>query len=213
MALSPLFYKTAPFSSQDSGLHPAVIFLHGRGTDENDLLGLTPDLDSRFFIASIRAPYRFPYGGYAWFELDDIGTVNIDQLLESRDALLRCIGDIQQKYSVDPQRIFLFGFSQGAMMSLTVSLSQPQKFKGIAAHSGLLLQHERLPYQWNTLTAISFFIAHGTHDPIVPVALGREAHQRLLEANAAVRYREYPMQHTISEESLHDIAAWMQELI
>jgi len=213
MKLPTLVYTIAPFNTSDNRLHPAIIFLHGRGTDENDLLGLAAGFDPRFLIASIRAPYRFPYGGYAWFELSDTDTVDINQVLESRDALLRCIDDILQNYPVDPQRMFLFGFSQGAMMSLTVSLSQPEKFRGVAAHSGMLLQHEQLFYQWNALTPVSFFIAHGTQDPVVPVVSGRGVHQRLLEAKANVLYREYPIQHTISEDSIHDIVAWMQDLI
>ena len=48
---------------------PLLILLHGIGADENDLFGLVPYLDKSFFIASVRAPYTLPYGGYAWFEL------------------------------------------------------------------------------------------------------------------------------------------------
>ena len=206
-----LFYKTAPLSTNEGGPHPTLILLHGRGTDENDLLGLASSFDPRLLIISIRAPYRFPYGGYTWFELDEQGGVNTDQLIEGRDALIRCLDDIQKKHSVDSKRVFLFGFSMGAMMSLAVSLSQPIRFKGVVAHSGLLPQGDMLNYRWNDLNEISFLIAHGTHDPIVPVELGREAYQRLMDAKADVSYREYPIQHTISEESLNDAAIWLQQ--
>jgi phospholipase/carboxylesterase len=206
-----LFYKTAPLSTNEDGPHPTLILLHGRGTDENDLLGLASSFDPRLLIISIRAPYRFPYGGYTWFELDEQGGVNTDQLIEGCDALIRCLDDIQKKHSVDSKRVFLFGFSMGAMMSLAVSLSQPIRFKGIVAHSGLLPQSDMLKYRWNDLNGISFLIAHGTHDPIVPVELGREAYHRLMDAKADVSYREYPIQHTISEESLNDAAIWLQQ--
>jgi phospholipase/carboxylesterase len=213
MNASPLFYKTAPLSTNEHGPHPTLILLHGRGTDENDLLGLTPAFDPRMLVMSIRAPYKFPYGGYTWFDLDEQGGVNADQLLESRDALLRCVDEIQENYPVDSKQVFLFGFSMGAMMSLTVSLSHPRRFKGVAAHSGLLPQNDRLQYRWNELSGISFFIVHGTHDPIVPVELGRQAHKQLLHANANVLYHEYPIQHTISEESLSDTARWLQQFL
>jgi phospholipase/carboxylesterase len=101
----------------------------------------------------------------------------------------------------------------GAMMALTVSLAFPQRFKGVIAHSGLLPKEDKLHYQWDDLNGISFFIAHGTFDPIVPVALGKQAHQRLLDAGAHVDYHEYPIQHTISEESLSDAAMWLQQNI
>lgn len=213
MESSSLFYKAAPQNINESGLHPMLVLLHGRGTDENDLLGLVPSFDPRLLIISVRAPHQFPYGGYTWFDIDETGTVNIDKLLDSHDAFYRCMDDVQQKYSIDLNRIFLFGFSMGAAMSLIVSLTNPRRFKGIIAHSGLLPQHERLLYQWNDLDNISFFIAHGKLDPIVPVELGRQVHQHLVKANANVLYREYPIQHSISEKSLGDATAWLQKKI
>jgi phospholipase/carboxylesterase len=208
-----LFAKIAPLSNSESGPHPALVFLHGRGTDENDLLDLTSYLDPHLLVASVRAPYKFPYGGYTWFDLDEDGVANIDQLLNSRDSFLRWLDDFQQKYPVDSSRLFLFGFSMGAMMSLAVSLSEPKRFKGIVVHSGLLPQHEQLTYRWDDLSGLSFFIAHGVQDPIVPIELGRQAHRRLVETKADVFYREYPIQHTISDESLSDISIWLQQRI
>jgi phospholipase/carboxylesterase len=213
MESSPLIYKVAPLMINEPGPHPTLIFLHGRGTDENDLLGLTPYLDPHLLIAAVRAPYQFPYGGYTWFDLQEDGTVNIDQLLKSRDAFLHWLDEFQQHSPVDTSRLFLFGFSMGAMMSLAISLSSPKLFKGIVAHSGLLPQHKRLSYRWDDLGALSFFIAHGEQDPIVPIELGRQAHQRLVQTNATVLYREYPIQHTISTESLTDISVWLQQQI
>jgi phospholipase/carboxylesterase len=213
MELSSLFYRVAPLSTNKPHLHPTLILLHGRGADENDLLELMPSLDPSLLVVSVRAPYRFPYGGYTWFDLDESRSVNIDQLLNSCHTFLQCLDDIQQKHPVDSSRVFLFGFSMGAMMSLAVSLSQPDRFKCIVAHSGLLPQHERLPYRWDDLVDISFFIVHGKYDPIVPVELGRQAHQHLAQANANVLYREYPIEHTISEESLKDTTNWLQQQI
>ena len=213
MEASSLFYKVAPLNYTNNGPHPVLILLHGRGTDENDLLGLTSSFDPRLLIVSIRAPYRFPYGGYTWFDLDEQSGINNDQLLAGRDALIQCLDEIQQKYPVDVKRTFLFGFSMGAMMSLTVSLTNPHRFKGVIAHSGMLPKEDTMKYQWDHLDGISFFIAHGTNDPIVPVALSRQAYQRFIDAKADVLYREYPIQHTISEESLSDAAMWLQQKI
>ncbi|MGD0036308.1 MAG: prolyl oligopeptidase family serine peptidase [Bacteroidota bacterium] len=213
MEASSLFYKVAPLNCNEVGPHPTLILLHGRGTDENDLLDLTSSFDPRLLVVSIRAPFKFPHGGYTWFDLDEQSGVNTDQLIEGCNALIQCLDDIQRKYLVDLRRIFLFGFSMGAMMSLTVSLCNPKRFKGVVAHSGLLPQIDRLNYRWNDLNEISFFIAHGTYDPIVPVEMSRQTHQRLVDAKADVLYREYPIQHTISEESLIDAATWLQTKI
>jgi phospholipase/carboxylesterase len=213
MEPSSLISQVAPINTTGTGPHPALVLLHGRGTDENDLLGLTSFLDPRFIIASVRAPYPFLYGGYTWFNLDEDGTVNIDQLLRSRDLFFQWLDDFQKTYPIDTNRLFLFGFSMGAMMSLVVSLSSPKRFKGVIAHSGLLPNHHLLSYRWDDLGALSFYIAHGEQDPVVPVAMGRQAHQRLVQAHANVQYHEYPIQHTMSDESLSDISAWLQHQI
>jgi len=213
MKASSLFYKVAPLSTIESGHHPLLVLLHGRGTDENDLLGLTSSFDPRFLVVSVRAQFRFPYGGYTWFDLDEQIGVNTDHIIEGCNALIRCLDDVQKKYSVDSKRIFLFGFSMGAMMSLAVSLSNPDRFRGVVAHSGMLLQDDKLKYRWNDLIGTSFFIAHGTNDPIVPVELGRQAYQRFMQASVNIVYHEYPIQHTISEESLSDAANWLQQRI
>jgi phospholipase/carboxylesterase len=210
---SLLAYTVAPLSNKEAGPYPTLILLHGRGTDENDLIGLTPSFDPRLLVVSVRAPFEFSFGGYTWFDLDEAGSINVDQLFHSRDALIGCMDDVQEKYPVDPKRIFLFGFSMGAMMSLILSLSNPNRFKGIIAHSGLLVQHEKLPYRWDDLSNLSFFVEHGTYDPVVPVEFGRQAYQHLVQAKADVVYREYPIQHAISDESLNDAAEWLRTRI
>ena len=210
---SSLVYKVAVSNTRADGLRPALILLHGRGTDEDDLIGLAPSFDPRLLVVSVRAPYEFAYGGYTWFDLDDGWNLNIDQLCRSRDALICCLDEIQKDHPVDPKKIFLYGFSMGAMMSLVLSLSHPDGFKAIVAHSGMLYEDQGMKYQWENLRNLSFFIAHGTYDPVVPVDLGRHSHQKLVRAGANVVYREYPILHTISDDSLHDTATWLQRLI
>ncbi len=210
---SLLVSKTAPISSNESGSYPALIFLHGRGTDEDDLLELAEYLDPRLLIASVRAPYTFAYGGYTWFDLDESGTVGIDQVIKSRDSFIDWFEHFKSVHPVDPERIFLFGFSMGAIMSLTLSLSYPRLFRGVIAHSGLLLQNEKLCYKWDDLKGLSFLIAHGSQDPIVPVEFGRETFNQLKLKDTNVIYKEYPIQHSISDKSLSDISAWLKKQI
>ncbi|RPI02090.1 MAG: hypothetical protein EHM64_14595 [Ignavibacteriae bacterium] len=210
MNASSLVYKVAPFSSSEPGPHPALILLHGRGTDENDLLGLLPAFDPRLLVVSVRAPFPFSYGGFTWFDLDEEKGVDTEQLLEGCHALLRCMDELEQNYPIDRKRVFLFGFSMGAMIALTVSLLHPDRFKGVVAHSGLLPQGDQLKYRWNDMAEIAFFIAHGEFDPVVPVEHGRRVYERLKNAHVQAEYHEYPIQHTISDESLSDAASWLQ---
>ncbi len=70
-----LFHRVLqPEKPSTDGVYPAVIFLHGRGADEEDLLGLSGYVDERLLAISVRAPFGFEYGGgYTWYEILEMG--------------------------------------------------------------------------------------------------------------------------------------------
>jgi phospholipase/carboxylesterase len=210
---APLFYRVAPFDTSTSQLRPLLVLLHGRGSDENDLLGLASVLDPRFVIVSVRAPRQFSYGGYTWYDLFEIGQPDMNHLVESHRLLGETITQIKEQLPVRKDRIHLLGFSMGAMMSLAYALTHPEEVQAVVAHSGYIPEQTPLEYRWNALGSTSFFIAHGTADPVVPVSLGRRSHELLAAAHAPVTYREYPIPHTISDESLQDADNWLQKTI
>ncbi len=213
MPSEPLFVRVAPLSSALPAPHPLLVLLHGRGSDEQDLLGLAPALDPRFLIVSVRAPRPFAFGGYTWCDLDERMRLNGDQFAESVDRLTETLTDRCTHHDADPTRIVLLGFSMGAMLALATALSRPGQIRGVVAHSGFLPDAATLHYDWTAAAATDFFMAHGTLDPIVPLDLARNSRQRLEEAGAHVDYREYPIPHTISDESLRDLSAWLTALL
>ena len=135
-------YKKATDRIQSGGLRPALILLHGRGTDEQDLIGLAPSFDPRFLVYSLRAPFRYPFGGYMWFGADDLEHRDEDQLQNSLDLCLKFSDHIIHTDSVDPSKIFLFGFSLGAMTALELASRKEKLFAGVVAHSGFYVPHE-----------------------------------------------------------------------
>jgi len=207
-----LTYITKP-SQKDLENRPTVIFLHGRGADENDLLDLSDYLENDFQFISVRAPYTYRYGGYTWFELSESFEINISQVMKSCNLLFNFLEEIHHKYSIDSKNIFLFGFSMGAMLALNLAIMEPSKFSGVIAHSGLFLDANNFHYQWNNLDELHLFIAHGTNDFVVPVDLARQTYQKLLQTKAKITYKEYPIGHNISEKSIEDISIWLHEKI
>jgi phospholipase/carboxylesterase len=55
-------------------------------------------------------------------------------------------------------------------------------------------------------------MAHGTHDPVVPYAMGSDSHELLQKAGYAVQWHEYPMQHSVCLEEVNDIGRWLTGL-
>ncbi|MBI3111006.1 MAG: dienelactone hydrolase family protein [Ignavibacteriales bacterium] len=208
---SSLLHKIVYPGIANTGPHPAVILLHGRGTDENDLLGLASYLDPRLFIASVRAPFAFPFGGHTWYEIIEVGTPEQSQFEESYQRLLQFIGDLKQGYPVDPQRVFLLGFSMGSVMSFALSLSHPELLRGVIAHSGYIPEHMTNRFRLEAVNTLSLFVGHGSQDPVIPVSYGRRAKEFLSATKADLTYKEYPIPHTMSEESLTDLSLWLQQ--
>jgi len=197
----------------DSLLVPALILLHGRGSNEEDLLGLAPYLDERLLFLSLRAPFDFPYGGYMWYDSSRIGSPEPTQFKKSHDQITSFIKQLPTAHPVDPKRIFLFGFSMGAIMSFAVGLANPGIVRGIIAHSGYLPEVQDPPYYWDAQQKTDYFIAHGTHDPIISISFAHRSKELMERSNALVTYKEYPIAHHVSEESLQDLSAWLTERI
>jgi phospholipase/carboxylesterase len=208
-----LVHKVRPPGTFDNSKSPVLILLHGRGTNEDDLLGLVDFLDPRFFVVSARAPYRFEEGsgGYTWFGLQEVGKPDPKQFSEAYGSLLQFIDDVKTAYPVDPDRVFLLGFSMGSIMSLAVALTRPNAVRGIVAHSGYIPENVSLQFLWNQLSSLSVFVAHGLKDPIIPIQKARRAKELLSKTGADLTYKEYPIPHTISEESLTDLSKWLQK--
>ena len=196
------------------GAPPLLLLLHGVGSHEGDLIGLAPELDGRFFVVSARAPNTLAPGAYAWFhvEFTQAGPViNPEEAEASRVALLRFLDEAVDAYGLDPKRVFLMGFSQGAIMSLSLALTRPDKLAGVVAMSGRILP-EVLPLaaQSEAMPGLPILVVHGVDDPVLPIRHGRAARDRLSGLPVALTYREYPMGHHVTTESLRDVTAWLK---
>jgi len=208
-----LKYKVVLPKNSKAEKHPTIIFLHGRGADENDLLSLSEYFGERFLCVSVRAPFRFPYGGFTWYEILEAGKPDEKMFPESYNALSLFFDAIKKEYPIDETKIFLFGFSMGTVMAYSLALTRPNQIAGVIANSGYIAEGTLLNYEWGKLSlenAPSFFVTHGIYDPVLPVQFGRRAKQLLEQHNAKLEYKEYPMEHQISEESLNDIVEWIE---
>ncbi len=194
--------------------HPTLIMLHGRGADEEDLIGLAERYDPRLLVLSVRAPFPFPYGGgFTWYDVGTVGTPEPVMFRQSYDGLSQFVDDALREYPVDPSQVYLLGFSMGTVMAYAISLTRPELFRGIIANSGYVPEGTHLSLRWKELGNLSYFIAHGTEDPVIPIDFAHRAKELFALSNARVEYREYPMGHQISEESLRDSTAFLAGLL
>lgn len=210
----PLVHRTIP-ARTGAAPHPALLLLHGRGTNEADLLGLGPQLDDRLFTVSARAPFQFPWGGYAWYDLDPSGVGYPDNrsLRESLDLLRRFIDGMVTAFPIDPARVYVAGFSMGSVMTGALGLLDPERVAGAMILSGYLPLHNDLPFRLEEAAGHPFFQGHGTLDQVIPVRFGRETAEYLAQTPVDLTYREYPIGHEIGPQELEDMRGWMRSTL
>jgi phospholipase/carboxylesterase len=194
--------------------HPCVVLLHGRGSNEQDLFGLVPELPKRPLVVSARAPFPFPAawgGGYFWYDMGGEHHVPDQATFEdSMEQLQEFLTDLPSRYPIDPQRLFLLGFSQGALMSGCLTLVRPSLIAATVMLSGYLPLRSSLATDEAGLASKPIFLAHGVQDSVLPVVMGRQARMHLETLKADVEYHEYPMDHQVSTEELEDLRGWFE---
>lgn len=191
---------------------PLLLLLHGVGSHERDLFGLASELDGRFFVVSARAPLSHG-GGFGWYPVDFTpnGPVADEaKARTSRDLLQKFIGEVTAAYDLDADRVYLTGFSQGAIMSLYLALHSPESVAGVAAMSGRLIEATLTDRADDArLAGLPILAVHGIYDRVLTIAEGRRVQTELSRLPVDFSYHEYEMAHEVSRESLSEVATFL----
>ena len=192
---------------------PLLVLLHGVGSNEQDLIGLAPALDSRFFVVSVRAPITLGHSSYGWYPVQfapEGPIIDPDAAERSRLLILKFVDELAESYNIDGERMFLMGFSQGCIMSIAAALTAPRKFAGIVGMSGRLLPGivSKLAPD-DQLRGLPVMVVHGTQDSVLSIDFGRGIRDALEKLPVDLVYREYAMGHNVSQQSLDDISSWL----
>lgn len=195
---------------------PLLVLFHGYGSNEEDLFGLTPYIDPRFLVLSVRAPLVLMPGMFAWFEIGFTaeGIIAVDDAQARRTVQLTAqfVEQAVTAYGADPQRVVVAGFSQGGTMAALTAFARPDLVAGAAILSGIVPADilEELPNPAG-LAEKPFLVLHGAADAVVAVAHGRATRDVLRQLGATLTYREYPMAHEISLDALLTLTEWLGE--
>lgn len=216
---STLEYLTLfPDGYEPGQLYPMIICLHGRGADMRDLAGLAPAIDPRGYIyicpnAPVTISIGPGYTGQAWYESGGNPNPSPAAMEHALTALDALVHEVFAEYQVAPGQALLLGFSQGGAMTYRYGMLRPDMFAGLAILSGALRHPEALLAHLPATRDQRIFIAHGTHDPVLPVDLSQDAVTFLTAQGYQPLYREYPMGHEISLDVLNDLTPWIHETL
>ena len=212
----PLEYAHVEPESSADGPSPAVFVLHGRGADEEDLLPIAQRLPGDRHVVSLRAPDRLR-GGYTWYELDlSAGGLHqsqpdSDDFRRSLDLASESIDAAVDRFDLDPDRLGLLGFSQGAITSLSLLFEDPDRYAWtVALHGYLAASHAGLEPEG--IEGKPVFIGAGSADEIIPADRAEAAAERLRAAGADVTFEVYDGPHGVIPGELDDVVAFVERV-
>ena len=200
-----------PDGRDDSSELPLVVMLHGRGADANDLADLAPYVgpDFRFVFPNAPKPFEPMPGysfGFTWF---DGWPAERNSLLESRELLLRFLDEIVVRYPTPKGKVILSGFSQGGLMSIDVGFRTSVELAGLVVMSGAVYEEDLPPFR----SDLPMLLVHGVADDVIPVLVAHRTRRVLEDHGVDVDYREFPMGHQVSEESMSAVAQFMARVL
>ncbi|MGI9261157.1 MAG: alpha/beta hydrolase [Woeseiaceae bacterium] len=198
----------------------SVIWLHGLGADGHDFEPIVPELR---LPADLHLRFIFPHapirpvtinGGMsmrAWFDivsLDRSGPMDEKGIRSSSHRLVEII-EREHDRGIPYAKIVLAGFSQGGAIAAYAAIRFDYSLAGLMALSTYLPLPTEAGLVMPQSRDLPIFMAHGTFDPVLPMALGKTARDSLLAGGFAVEWREYAMAHAVCPEEIFDIREWL----
>ncbi|MGH7354608.1 MAG: alpha/beta hydrolase [Candidatus Rokuibacteriota bacterium] len=217
---------TAPLQAieLETGPRPAasVIWLHGLGADGHDFEPIVPELDLppapavRFVFPHAPTMPVTPNGGMvmrAWYDVYGLdGPRREDEAgIRASQARVEALLAREKARGVGAARIVLAGFSQGGAVALQTALRHGERLAGVLALSTYLPLAAALPVEASPANRdVPIFMAHGAHDPVIPLDRATRSRDRLTGLGYAVEWHEYPMPHAVCGEEIADVGAWLR---
>ena len=199
----------------------AVIWLHGLGADGHDFEPIVPELELRKAVRFIfpHAPLRAVTinNGMrmrAWYDIFQFGGGPEDEAgIRASEGLLKELISQERKKGIAPKSIVLAGFSQGGAIVLQTGLRYPERLGGIMALSTYLPLHEKLNEASPANRDVPIFMAHGSHDDIIPLPKAEASKDLLVKAGYPVEWRTYPMPHSVCPEEIGHISGFLLRIL
>ncbi|HEV7148911.1 MAG TPA: serine esterase [Pedococcus sp.] len=183
---------------------PLVVLLHGRGSNERDIIELAGHLPPSAAYVAVRAPIT-EGPGFAWFAKRGIGRPTPESLRRNIDWFTAWLDTY-----APGREVILVGFSGGAAFAGGLLLDQPARYSAAAILYGTLPFDAGVPITPGRLAGIPVFIAQGDQDSVIPRDLLDATWDYLTNPSGAPAWAtHYPGGHGITTGALSDLAGWL----
>jgi phospholipase/carboxylesterase len=192
---------------------PLLLLLHGYGSNKEDLFSFADELPDDLLIVSAQAPLSIGNGGYAWYSINFDDTngkfSDLKEAKQSIDEIANFIEEIKIKHNTNPDKTFLLGFSQGAILSYSLSFFHPNKIQHILALSGYI-NTALLPKNISSEIKTDYYCSHGSVDQVLPVEWARNSKPFLDNLGFQNEYSEYNVGHGVAPQNFYSFKKWIE---
>jgi phospholipase/carboxylesterase len=191
--------------------YPTILALHGRGSNEHDLIEFAQYLPGDLLWISPRGTFSLGPDSYEWFQLVQVGKPDPTRLANALSTIDQFIDEVFDHYPVDPYHFYLLGFSQGTVVSLSYILTKPQRVSGVIGQSAYIPLESGLQIDEDGVRNKPILLTHGIQDSMLPVEWARRSRDVLTALGADLEYHEFNMGHEVTAQSLDVIVTWMEK--
>jgi len=214
MLFSPMHYEP-------NYAYPLLVWLHGTGSNEQQLVRIMPTISMRNYVAvaprglpveqamcpttfdlSVSAILHRRKDQYDWHLADDNLTT-----LEQR--VFDCIVVAQERCHIADHRVFIAGFGTGGTAALRLATQYPERFAGAAAFGGTIPHDNRILPSWHMKRPLSVLLGidESASDQACRVM------ELLHVAGLTTCVRKYPDIKSLTSAMLQDLNQWMMQIV
>lgn len=210
-----------PPDYQTSGKrYPICVILHGSGSSELAHGVLADDFGREDILyVAVRAPHPHPnappgQGWTAWTpeEIPENDAAFEENRIGYAEWIFECVRDVQQRYRVQPGKIFIYGHSQGGQFAMTCALLHPEQVASIFDQAGTMpkpasLTSENLARMKEH--KVQVHLLHGRDDTVVPPDTSRKLAEKLRESGIDCTLQIVPGEHIPTPGMIQEGKKWI----
>jgi phospholipase/carboxylesterase len=235
LSLSPasVLVESAPYTTElgytvelpddydSTRTYPLIVAIHGYGDRMSAYVGTASRLYPEGAIGLYpESPFPFENEGSVgwtwWLWADDSasGLSHQSTKEQSINWILSCIDKVKAEYPVNTQAVFLYGFSQGGMLTYEIGIRYPGRFRGLIPAGGFLDFSFDSVHQFDSACRhLPLRALHGAYDSLVLFSADQASIDTLRNRGMPVELLRYPAKHEITLEMIEDARDFVRSLL
>lgn len=207
-----LVYKILSGENQQND--QLIIVLHGMNSNTAMWNHFVNHVPNTTLLIAVEAPIKTKKDAYRWYDIDVSKKPfisNVEQMTQTTSRLNDLITLLKAKYKIKTKNTILAGFSQGAILSINLALTNQNLIHGIGVFSGMLPYHIE-SRALKKIKKMPVFIAHGSEDKGIAYSHAKKTMEFLTDKGAKVNITIEKSGHVITDKQFHDFLLWAKKL-